>query len=128
MAVGADGDGPAVLQEIHGRENAVTQIGLGRRAQPGDGAGAGECLGFRRRHVGGVDRRPAVREVELPHQQFHRAEAAEGEAVLHLLHLLGDMDVDRGIRRQGRDDFTKQLRRHRPKRMGRDADTPKRVP
>ena len=32
VAVGADGDGPALRHELHRRENAVAQIGLGRRA------------------------------------------------------------------------------------------------
>ena len=72
--------------------------------------------------MGGVDGRPAVGEVEFPHQQFDRAQAAEGEAVVHLLHLLGDMDMDGGIRRKAGDHLAQQVRRHCPQRMGRDAD------
>ena len=81
--------------EGHRREDAVAEIGLGRRAQPGDGAGAGERFRLGRRHVGGMDGRPAVRQAELVQQHLDGAEARAGEAVLHLLHLLRDMDVDR---------------------------------
>ena len=123
MAVGADGNGPAVAHVVHRRKDTVPEIGFGRGAQPRDGAGAGERRSFGRRHVSGVDRRPAAGEIEFPHQHFDGAEATECEAILHLLHLLGNMDVDRGLGRQGCNDFTKQVWRDGPERMGGDAGT-----
>ena len=57
----------------------------------------------------------------LVEQPFDRPRAGPGQAVLDLLHLLGDMDVDRPVRRQ-RGDGAEFLRRHRAQAVRRDAD------
>ena len=73
MAVGTDGDGAPRPQEIDRRKDAVAQIGLGHRAQAGDGMGLGQPPRLLRRHVGGVDRRPPPGKRETVQKHLHGA-------------------------------------------------------
>ena len=71
--------------------------------------------------------RPDRRRVE---QVPDRARAAPLEAVAHLLHLLGDVDVDRRLgvdRIREADDLAQRLVRDRAQRVRRDAEAQVRV-
>ena len=84
-------------------KSAVAEIGLGDRAKAGDRAARGKAVGLGLGHVGRVDQAPAPVDLGVGEQPFDRPRARPGEAVLDLLHLLGDVDVDRAVAGQ-RDD------------------------
>ena len=58
LAVRTDAERTAVLQETRRVENTVAQVGFGRRAQPGHGAGPGQRHRLAGCHMGGVDQAP----------------------------------------------------------------------
>ena len=100
VGIGADAETPAVRGKQRRWKDAVAEIGLGDRAQAGDGAAPGQRHGFGVGHVGGVDQAPALVDRGMAEQPLDRPRARPGEAVLDLAHLLGDVDVDRTVRRQ----------------------------
>jgi hypothetical protein len=55
-------------------------------------------LVFVRGHVRGMHQAPALVHRRVVQQPLHRALAAPGHAVIHLLRLLGDVDVDGRLR------------------------------
>lgn len=120
VAVRAQAPAAAVLQPQRHVEEAVAQVGFGRRAQAGHGArrsGRGVFLGH---HVGGVHQAPACVHRGVRQQPLHRALAAPGEAIRHLLRLLGDVDVDgraRVERGEAGDGLAQTLRRNGAQRM-----------
>jgi len=63
---------PAGAVEPGAVEDAVAEIGLGHRAEPGDGAGGGEADRLAGRHVRRVDQAPALRRAEGVHQPCDR--------------------------------------------------------
>ena len=73
-------------------------------------------------HVGGVDQAPAWIDPCIVEQPLHRPRAERGDALLHLLRLLGGMDVDRPLRASP-GNRAQVLGRHRAQRMRRDPDT-----
>ncbi len=71
--------------------------------------------------MGGVDEAPALRQLRPLAEQGDGPAAMGGEAILDLLDLFGDMDVDRALR-ESREQRAQLLPRHRPQRMRRDAE------
>ena len=100
---------------------AVAEIRLGDRAEARNRPRPGEAHGLLGGHVRGVDRAPARGDGERIEQEVHRSPAAEGDAVLDLLHLLGDVDVDEGILER-REHGAQEIDGHRAKRMRRKSD------
>ena len=76
-------------------ENAIAEIGLGDRAQTGDGTGCGQSLGFVWCHVCAVDEAPALIDADAVEQDFYGPGAECGLHLLDLAHLFGGVDVDR---------------------------------
>ena len=64
---------------------------------------------------------PALIDRRMIEQPCDRALARPGEAILDLLHLLGDVDMDRPLAGH-RDDIAQALGRHRAQAVRRDAD------
>ena len=80
-------------------ERPVAEVGFGDGAKADDRARRREPRGFGLVHVGGVDQAPAPIDGGLVEQPVDRAPPAPGAAVRDLLDLLGDVDVDRAVRR-----------------------------
>ena len=97
IRVGAHAVAPARCQPGGAGEDAVAQIGLRHRAEASGRAARGQPFDLPGSHVGGVDQAPAPVHRRVVQQPFHRAGAAPGQAILHLAHLLGRMDVDRTL-------------------------------
>ena len=112
---------PPCVEEAARGKHAVAEIGLGDRAKAGDRAARGQAVGLGLGHVGGVDQAPAPVDLGIGEQPFDRPRARPGDAVLDLLHLLGDMDVDRAAAGQRRN-RAELLRRHGAQAVRRDAD------
>ena len=74
-------------------------------------------------HVGGVDQAPARRRPAAWSSSHSTGRAPRpGEAVLDLLHLLGDVDVDRAVRPPAAATAAQLVRRHGAQAVRRDAD------
>jgi hypothetical protein len=69
----------------------------------------------------GMDKTPAAIDRGMVQQPAHRPRTAPRQAILHLAHLFGDMDMDRSILRQ-RQDFRQFIGFHRTQAVRRDAD------
>ena len=121
MAVGADPEPAASGQEVRGVEDAVAEIGLGLRAEPGDGADAGQRFGFGAGHVRRVDGAPVPVHRQRIQQIFDRTPAAPGDAVIDFGSLFGDVDVDWAAACE-RQDLADLLHCGGAKRMGSDTD------
>ena len=102
IGIGADAEASAALHERGAVEDAVAEIGLGDRAEPGHRAARGEPARLVVGHVRRVDQAPAPVDLGVVEQPFDRPRARPGEAVLDLLHLLGDVHVDRPVAGAGR--------------------------
>ena len=102
-------------------EDAVTEIGLGRLAQSRDGSACRKALRFRRIDVRRMHQAPAMIDRRMIQQPVDRPCTAPGNAVDHLLLLLGDMDVNWPATRIG-DRCVEFLRRNRAQRMRCEAD------
>ena len=83
-----------------------------------DAASRARLLGH---HVRRVDQAPARVDAGIVDEPRDRPLAQRGDAVLHLLHLLGGMDVHRALRVRG-ENFRERIRRDGAQRMRRDAD------
>ncbi|MNG98807.1 hypothetical protein D3C79_579610 [compost metagenome] len=95
MAVGANPQAPALGQVIHGRKDAVAEVGFGRQAQACDGAAAGHQGHFVSFCVSGMDQAPARIDFSVFIQPLQRAATAPGQAVVDFLLLLGNMNMHR---------------------------------
>ncbi len=113
MAVGTDTHAPALCEEIHRRENPVTQIRFSGQAQPGDRATVGHQRDFIRVGVGGVDQTPALIDFSVLVEPLQRTATAPAQAIFDFFLLLGDVDVHRALFVTGRQHFADLLRRHR---------------
>jgi len=60
VRIGADAEGPAVIEERREVEDAIAEIGLGRGAEPDHGAARGDRGELLGQGVGGVDQAPAA--------------------------------------------------------------------
>ena len=97
MAVGAHAPGTAMRLPQRHVEDAVAQVGLGGGADAGHRAGARRIRILLRRHVRGMHQAPAGVHAGMLQQPLHGALAAPGQAVVHLLGLLCDVDVNGGL-------------------------------
>src|SRR5436190_24166194 len=59
VAVGADGESAAGVEETRGLEDAIAEVGLRDRAQAGNRARARQRAALLRRHVRAMDQAPA---------------------------------------------------------------------
>ena len=120
VGIRADAERAAASQKEPPVEDAVAEIALGDRTEPGGRAAPCKRFRLRLRHVRRVDQAPAWIDVGVLKQPFDRTHAGEGERRLHLLHLLRGVDVDRAVghRRNG----GKLLRRDGAQAVRRDAD------
>ncbi len=100
VGIGADTERPARLQEQPAVEHAVTEIGLGDRAQADRRAARGERRRLRIRHVRGVDQAPARVDIGVVEKPFHRALSEDRERGFDLLHLLRRVDMERRAARR----------------------------
>ena len=123
---------PPLARKLARIEHAVAEIGLGDRAQPGDGARRGDQLDLRRRRVRRVDQAPARIDRDRVVQELDRTLAVRGERILDLLHLLGDMDVHRPVRpalgdprKVGEGDGAQRMRRDAELRIRKPGDRPR---
>ena len=91
---------PPCVEEAAAVEDAVAEIGFGDRAKAGDRAARGQAGRSRPRSCGWRGSGTSAGRRGVGEQPFDRPRARPGEAILDLLHLLGDMDVDRAVRRQ----------------------------
>ena len=121
VRIRADAEGSAGRQEIDAFENAVAEIGLGDRAQSRHRTGPHEVMSLVRREMRGVNQAPARVDRRMIEQPFDRAPARPGNAILDLLHLFGDVDVDRALR-HGREHLRERFGRHGAQAMRRGAD------
>ena len=94
VAVRAHAPAPAMLQPQGHVENAVAQVGFGGGANASHSARARRASVLVGRHVRGVHQAPALVHGRMVQQPLHGALAAPGNAVIHLLRLLGNVDVD----------------------------------
>ena len=95
VAVRADAVATAQGDEGRQREDAVAEIGLGRRTQADDRLPLGNQGQLGVGQVGAVDQAPALVDLGDLAQQLQRPPAEPLQAVADLLGLLGDVDVDR---------------------------------
>ncbi len=116
---------PQAPGESIGGENTIAEIRLGHRAKPSHGAGGGDAGKFGFIGVGGVDEAPVFRDRRMAEQKFDGALAGPGEAFLDLGGLLGDVDVQRALTREGCE-LCELLRRYGAQGMRRDAGGGKR--
>ncbi len=107
IGIGADTEAAVAVEEAAGREQPVAEIGLGDRAEPGDGPAGDHAVEFGLGDVRGMHQAPAPVDRQTIEQQLDRSPAAPGQAVVDFLGLLGDVDVDRptGSQRKDRSDF-----------------------
>ncbi len=121
IRIRADAEAPARREEIHAREHAITQIGLGDGAEARHSSRFRQRIGLFRCEMRRVDQAPALVDRLMGEKPLHRSLAAPAKAILHFLHLLGDMDMDRAgwIARNERIKF---FRRGRAQRMRRKAE------
>ena len=98
VGIAADAVAPARSQIVHPVEDTVAQIGLGQRTQPGDRARRRQRGGLRGQQVRRMHQAPAPVHLLVLQQPFDRPAARPGEAGFDLLHLLGDVDMDRSVR------------------------------
>ena len=94
MAVRAHAPAPAMLQPQRHIENAIAQVGFGGGANARHRTCACRASVLVGRHVRGVHQAPALVHGRMVQQPLHGALAAPGDAVIHLLRLLGNVDVD----------------------------------
>ena len=113
---------PPAARKCRRVEDAVAEIGLGFRAEPGDRARRGPALRFPPSVmcVAWMSA-PALVDRQRVQQIFDRRAAAPGEAVLDFAGLLGDVDVDRAAACE-RQDLVDLFRRRGAERMGGNAD------
>ena len=121
VGIRADAEAAAVLDEGRCSKGAVAKIGFGDRAKSGDRTALRHRPRLGIGHVGGMDEAPAIVHLGMRKQPFDRPGARPGETVVDLLHLLGDMDVDRRVAGHLRD-RAKFLGRHRAQAVRRHAD------
>ena len=125
MAVGARAPGAARGAPGRQVEDAVAQVGFGARAQPGHRAARRSAPVFIRIHVGRMHQAPARIDRCLVEQPRDRALAAPGAAVIDLLRLLGNVDVNRRRRvdrGQARERIAQGRGRHGAQRVRRQAE------
>ena len=95
VRVGADAERDPAMLDPRGREEAVREIGLGRRAGADGRAALGEQIELRAVGVRRVDDRDVRAEAAGAVEQLDRPAAVLGEALLDLARLLVGVDVQR---------------------------------
>ena len=113
MRIRTDAPGPAGFQVGAQREQSVTQVGLGGRADRHGCATVGHALDFGGGEMGGVHQGPAWIDGEVLQQPFHRARTQQRYAVLHFTDLFSDMDMHGHVAGQCRQHFAHRRFRHR---------------
>ena len=101
-------------------ENPITEVGFGGGTDAGHGSAASRARIFLGRHMRGMNQAPARIDGRMLEQPLHGALATPGQAVVHLLGLLGDMDVHRRLGQHGVQACERGLeavRRHGAQRM-----------
>ncbi len=121
IGIAADGEDAACVQIAGRRKDPVAEIGLRDGAEPRHCATGGQGGGLRLHQVCRVDQAPATVSPRFVQQPFHRPAARPRQAVIHLPHLLGGMDVHRRLGRQPGHD-RQLLRRHSAQGVRRDPD------
>ena len=94
VRVAANSKSTALREERRGRKDAISKARLRYRAQADDGAACRHPPHLRLRDMGGMYQAPALIGRLRLEQPLDRAAAAPGDAVLDLLRLLGNMDVN----------------------------------
>jgi hypothetical protein len=126
VAVRANAPAAAMPEPRRHVENAVAKIGFGGGADAGHGSAAGRACIFLGRHVRGMDQAPARIDGRMLEQPLHGALTAPGQAVIHLLGLLGDMDVHDRLGQHGMQACERGLqavRRHGAQRVRSQAQS-----
>ena len=95
VRVGPDAEAARRRRVGGAREDAVAEVGLGDRAEAGDGARWREPRGSRRRSSACSGQAPARVDAQAVEQERDRAGAEPGLDLLDLPHLLGGVDVHR---------------------------------
>src|SRR5918993_2993974 len=120
VRVGSDAEKSSGRQMVDALENAVAEIGLGDGAQARHRAAGGDPQNLLRIEMGGVDQAPAPIDRSVIEQPRDGSPAGPCDAILDLLHLLGDVDMDRPGPRMGHD-LVQVLGRYRAQAVRRDA-------
>src|ERR1700761_156865 len=110
MRVRTDAEHALRIQVIGQREQAVTEIGFGGRAQARYRSASCDLPHFAVLDMRRVHQAPARIDVGVVKQPFHWPCATRGQAVLHFADLFGDVNMDRHTLRQlGREYLTHGL-------------------
>ncbi|MGY2918481.1 hypothetical protein ACVWYP_004111 [Bradyrhizobium sp. USDA 3262] len=112
---------PPAARNSRAGKDAVAETCFGDGAEAGNRAAARERRDFLLRHVGRVNQAPPLIDGGMFEQPLHRPLSRPGEAIFHLAHLFGGMDVDR-VRLGKRNDRFELVGRCCPQAMRSDAD------
>ena len=128
VGVGAERDPDAALPELLRRQEAVAEVGLGRRAGAHGGLGLAEQVELAREHVRGMHHGRPVAEQAAVVEVLDRVQAELLDRLLDLARLLGGVDVHRIARpARVRGDHGEPLARHGAQRVRRVADGHERI-